>query len=103
MKIDAFKNIKEEVYNWLLKYPSLRDSDLKLVANVWAFVIGKERLDEITGKDLLKMMAAGELPSFETIRRTRAKIQEQHPEVRGETYAERQTRAANISKEIHNL
>jgi hypothetical protein len=103
MKIETFKNMKTLVYQWLEKHPQLRDDDSKLVANIWAECIGRNNLDTLTSRELLQLFVNGKLPQFETIRRTRQKIQEQNAHLRGSAYTERKNRANVLTKNIHSL
>ena len=74
---------KDKVIYWLDKYPKLRDDDNRLCANIWS-----EELNnlEITAKDFLKLYASNKLTSAPSIKRARAKLQEECPEYRGEKY-----------------
>ena len=74
---------KDKVIYWLDKYPKLRDDDNRLCANIWS-----EELNnlEITAKDFLKLYASNKLTSAPSIKRARAKLQEEFPEYRGEKY-----------------
>ena len=91
-------SVKNEVEKFLTKYPLLRDDDERLMANIWSSHIGN--LEDIDGKEILHMLANHKLPSYESISRCRRKIQEIKPELRGEKWAKRQTRAKKIRKEI---
>ncbi len=74
---------KDKVIYWLDKYPKLRDDDNRLCANIWS-----EELNnlEITAKDFLKLYASNKLTSAPSIKRARAKLQEECPKYRGEKY-----------------
>ena len=74
---------KDKVIYWLDKYPKLRDDDNRLCANIWS-----EELNnlEITAKDFLRLYANNKLTSAPSIKRARAKLQEECPEYRGEKY-----------------
>jgi len=74
---------KDKVIYWLDKYPKLRDDDNRLCANIWS-----EELNnlEITAKDFLRLYASNKLTSAPSIKRARAKLQEECPEYRGEKY-----------------
>lgn len=63
------------VMRLLEEFPPLRDSDRKLLWNVWG------ELGYLTGRAILRedFMVA---PHFESVRRTRQKIQEKHPDLR---------------------
>ena len=74
---------KDKVIYWLDKYPKLRDDDNRLCANIWS-----EELNnlEITAKDFLRLYASNKLTSAPSIKRARAKLQEECPKYRGEKY-----------------
>ena len=79
MKFKLYDLIK----NLLTDYPELRDSDKKLIWEVWS------KLDFINDDDgsydgeLITYQNFVDAPSTETIRRCRQKIQELNPELRG--------------------
>ena len=80
---------KAKVKFWLKLDHSLRDSDERLCANIWAKEIIKEKgieLFELNAVELLKMLASNELTSAPSIKRARAKLQEECPEYRGNKY-----------------
>jgi hypothetical protein len=79
---------KEEIKKLLNKSPHLRDSDAKLIATYWYNEIRAKNLDlnTMTGFEFVKMFAESKLTNPETIRRMRAKIQEESPEYRGQVY-----------------
>jgi hypothetical protein len=88
--------IKEKVKNLLEKHPHLRDSDEKLIANVW--------FAESQGVDdkfkFLQLYAAGSLTNAESIRRCRQKIQEECEHLRGTLYFKRQLNQDKIKQEL---
>ena len=94
-------SVIDEVEKFLTKYPVLRDDDEKLMANIWNLHIGN--LEDIDGKEVLSMLASHELPSYESISRCRRKLQEQHPNLRGEKWNERHKRAKVIKEEINHF
>ena len=77
---------KEKVKLWLEMYPSLRDDDNRLCANIWAAEIGD--VDGISNKieDFLIAYANKKLTSAPSIKRARAKLQEEEPKYRGKKY-----------------
>tara|TARA_R110000823_G_scaffold98500_1_gene213358 strand:+ start:789 stop:1112 length:324 start_codon:yes stop_codon:yes gene_type:complete len=77
---------KEKVKFWLEKYPSLKDDDNRLCANIWATEIGE--VAGVTNKieDFLIAYASNKLTSAHSIERMRRKLQEEYPELRGEKY-----------------
>ena len=71
--------IKSQVEYLLREYPCLRDSDWYLIGTMYNRYYG---IDYNVG--FLYVMKHHDelgLPSFETIRRTRQKVQEEHPEL----------------------
>jgi len=81
---------KEKVKFWLNKYPHLRDDDNKLCCNIWNEEIKKMIIIEnSTYRDFLRLYAEGQLTSAPSIKRVRAKLQEQDPKYRGEKYKAR--------------
>ena len=91
-------SVIDDVELFLTKYPSLRDDDERLMANIWHSHIGD--LEDVDAKEILHMLANHELPSYESISRCRRKIQEIYPNLRGEKWHERHKRAKIIKQEI---
>jgi|TARA_R100000908_G_C3746058_1_gene141361 hypothetical protein len=78
---------KEKVKFWLDKYPHLRDDDNKLCCNIWNEEIKKMIIVKNSSyRDFLRLYAAGQLTAATSIRRARAKLQEEFPTYRGEKY-----------------
>ena len=80
---------KKVIEALLRKTPRLKDSDSKLIATYWFRELEHKGLDakEITAYDFLKQYAESQLTNAETIRRMRAKLQEENPNLRGRAYA----------------
>jgi hypothetical protein len=83
------------VENLLTDNPHLRDDDLKLLANCYWLRVSDTMLfdlseDELVGvKKFLKLLANGDMPNFESIRRCRQKLQEENTCLRGKLYETR--------------
>lgn len=84
-------NITDLVKTILIQKPKTRDDDRYLLSLVWAAKYGRTKLENDNGMELLKAYVSGGLPSSESVRRTRQKLQEQFEELRGEKYQERQS------------
>ena len=82
---------KKVIESLLKRSPHLKDSDSKLIATYWFRELGYKGLDakEMTAYDFLKQYAESKLTNAETIRRMRAKLQEEKPELRGKVYNSR--------------
>ena len=78
---------KDKVKYWLNKYPSLRDDDNRLAANIWSKEIdAKCNLFKIKAVEFLRMYSNNELTSAPSTKRARAKLQEEEPKYRGNKY-----------------
>ena len=79
---------KDTIRKILLEKPHLRDNDNKLIASFWYRELNSKNIDaeEITALNFLHKYADNELTNAESIRRMRAKLQEEEPALRGEAY-----------------
>ena len=79
---------KDKVKLFLEMYPSLKDNDNRLCSNIWATEIGEVEGINKESKivDFLIAYAEGKLTSAPSIKRARAKLQEEEPKYRGEKY-----------------
>jgi hypothetical protein len=79
---------KDKVKLFLKMYPSLKDNDNRLCSNIWATEIGEVEGINKESKivDFLIAYAEGKLTSAPSIKRARAKLQEEEPKYRGEKY-----------------
>ena len=94
-------NLITEVQNALQKHPALRDDDNRLIANIWFKKL--PNIDQLSGRDILMIIAKGKLPSFASIVRCRRKIQEEDRSLRGELWNKRHQIANDIKKEIRGF
>ena len=92
--------IKDTVEDLLKRFPHLRDSDEKLVANIWHSSIRKLGGANLSAFEFLQIYANGNIPNSESITRCRRKIQEENPELRGKNYQERQEKQETIKEEL---
>lgn len=81
------KDLSDIVKKVLTKYPDARDDDFKVIGH-GVKTLNPEAMNLTFGQALWNHNKL-DLPSFETIRRTRQKIQHDHPELRGEIYQKR--------------
>lgn len=80
---------KELVREALERFPDLRDNDNALLATIYLTKIGYQKIFTMTAIDLISMIESGKLPSFESVRRSRQKLQETIPKLRGKEYEKR--------------
>lgn len=73
---DNLTKVTQMVWYILEKYPETRSSDRTLILYVYA------EFFDTYNEPFYMVMARDDLPSFESIRRTRQKIQQEHEELR---------------------
>lgn len=81
------KDLTEIVKKVLQDHKDARDSDFRTIG--WVYASAKPEVMNLPFKQVLWNHAQFDLPSFETIRRTRQKLQHDFPELRGEVYEKR--------------
>ena len=86
------KYIKATVTAVMINQPETRDCDFKLMTVIYKGMCN--------GNDFFTMFEAKQLPSPETIRRTRAQLQEQHEYLRGQNYQSRQRYQVKVKKDL---
>ena len=102
MLIEQIKNIKETVQDLLEKQPKLRDDDYKLISTIW-WMQTQRFVEQLSAMELLTIHSKGQLVCSESIRRCRALLQKQNPELRGKMYKQRKDDGRNFSKEINDI
>lgn len=90
-------NLKQLVKEALEYNVYVRDSDHRLVAWIWRKEIKNE-----WGDDVINLLNMDKLTSWESIARCRRKIQEEHPELRGKTWEDRQKKSVEVAAEMTN-
>jgi hypothetical protein len=75
----------------LERHPDAKDSDFRLYG--WCCAMVKPDVMNLPFKEVMWRHKELELPSFDTIQRTRQQLQHDHPELRGEAYKERMKKA----------
>ena len=84
---DMKQDLTEIVRQVLTDKPVSRDDDFKLIGYVYK-AINPDVLDK-PFRTVMWYHGELDLPSFETIRRTRQKLQAENPDLRGEAYVKR--------------
>ena len=93
--ISSYLKIKPTVANVLLNKPETRDDDILLILTIWDIQAKIESYDQFKS-----MLMNGQLAIPETIRRSRAKLQEDNVELRGKNYEKRKEIDELMSKQI---
>ena len=93
---------KARVKALLQAHSHLRDNDPRLICNIWADDMQRIRLNPKTetAEAFMLHFIAGNITNPESIRRSRAKLQEEEPELRGKSYTERHKKADNIKDQL---
>ena len=100
--IDDLNETGKEVYRLLMKYPHLKDSDRRLVATYHCYEVGgKENLSKMSAVEYLDAIIQSRLTNPDTITRARRKVQEEHPEARGEKYLKRKKNESEVREQIN--
>ena len=83
---------------------SLSDNDSRLMVAVHSDMLSEKGLsvNMLDANAYLGLVVSGALPSYDTITRTRRKIEEKYPEYRGLNWTERQIHSYKVRKEIVN-
>jgi len=102
MRIKKSKDIVEKL---LTEQPHLRDDDNKLLASVWYIEIKQRKLvpEKITGFKVLGLIATKMLSNAESVRRSRAKLQELNVNLRGKVYEQRHKETKGVKDDLQSF
>lgn len=96
-------HLLQRVVDLLTKNPVFRNSDEKLMSEVWyedMVVLSQEtRTHYLT---FLRLLGEGKLTPYESITRMRRKAQELHPELRGSNYHSRLDNQESVKDDLRN-
>jgi len=91
---------KDLIYKLLLNNPRFRDNDQALISHIWSLEI--PNLQNVDGAYVLTLLANNQLSNPVSIWRTRQKVQQEIPALRGALYNKRHAAAEIVKKEIVN-
>ena len=98
------KKSKDRVEDALTKHPRLRDDDNKLLANIWYAELKEMNFNTLRNTmEFLKILSQGKLSNAESVRRCRAKLQELHPQLRGNSYSDRHKEKKEVQEDLRNF
>jgi len=92
---------KDFIIRLLITHPELRDNDYQLIATIWEYE--SDNPTTITAAQFLMDFGNGKYTNPESIRRCRAKLQEEMPELRGEKYIERHRHQIDVIDQLKEL
>lgn len=102
--LNKMHNVKEKVKKLLTERPELRDDDNRLIANIYLIESGGiDSLQKMSAFQFLGEFSKGKYTNFESIRRVRAKLQEDFPGLRGRKYNDRKKSGDDTSNNIKDL
>ena len=101
--IKQIKKIKPLVLEILTNEPVTRDNDQLLALKVWAHQNPNLRHPEFAFVSFARGFAEGKYANYESIRRSRALIQSENKELRGENYDRRGELGSETKAEIHSV
>jgi len=90
-----FVNIKCRVMGILIDFPETKDNDRLLFRIFWS-----RESNAKTQEEFLENLLNGKLTHPESIRRTRQRLQEKHPNLRGESWIIRHNMEAVICEQL---
>ena len=97
--VAQMRGVRKIVYNLLKEHQKYRDSDRVLVARIWADQMGgKEALTKISAFDLMceYVNKDSKLFNVASIIRVRRKLQEDNPELIGESFERRKNEERDV-------
>ena len=96
--------LKDRIQIYLMSYPETRENNEALMSIIWQyeadkFAIGADNF-QVNPLVLLKQ---NKLTSWDSATRAKRKLQEEHPELRGQTYNLRKAKAKKVKNNLDNL
>lgn len=101
--IHRLKCLQDEIHVLLKNKETYRDDDAKLICAFYYNRLGGSNLEQMSAMDFLHLLAGGNIPLPDNITRTRRKLQEKHPELRGKNYQRRKTDGDDMKRDIFEI
>ena len=95
------KDLSDIVKKVLEDHEDARDSDFRTIG--WVYKTVKPSVMDLPCKDVLWNHQKYDIPSFETIRRTRQKVQHDNPSLRGKTYLKRMAKQTEYIEKFADI
>tara|TARA_R100000781_G_C4072294_1_gene124875 strand:+ start:271 stop:600 length:330 start_codon:yes stop_codon:yes gene_type:complete len=100
----ASVKLKDRIKLYLMSYPETRESNEALMSIIWQQETDKFIINaDYHNINPLTLLKNNKLTSWDSATRAKRKLQEEHPELRGQTYNKRKAKATKISKDLNNL
>ena len=91
----------DNVTNLLTAKPVLRDSDRRLICNIWWKSISNPEM--LMFEDFINLYLKGDIPESDSITRCRRKVQAETEELRGENWERRHAMEKIIIEELKEI
>ena len=103
MQINKIKEMQVVVEDLLHQYAHYRDSDTRIIAHIWMRQLGGlENMKSISLYDFFQLWIENKnIVAPDTITRSRRKVQEENPELRGELYYQRHQLKEEVKNNIN--
>jgi hypothetical protein len=98
--LNKILNVKDLVRTMLISFPETRDNDRLLLLKVWAHENPSLRSDNFPFNAFGRDFKIGDYAEPESVRRTRQKIQEAEPALRGRNYGIRKSHETVVRAEM---
>ena len=96
--------LKERIRLYLMSYPETQDSNEALMSIIWQQETDKYIINAGNHNiNPLVLLKSGKLTSWDSATRAKRKLQEEHPELRGQSYNLRKAKAVKVSKNVGSL
>ena len=103
-RIEEIKKLKERIRVYLMSYPETQDSNEALMSIIWQQETDKYIINAGNHNiNPLVLLKSGKLTSWDSATRAKRKLQEEHPELRGQSYNLRKAKAVKVSKNVGSL
>lgn len=100
MAVQIVQKLKDKVELMLRAHPQLRESDARLIANMWYEELSLVAKNEPGVQLILKKISDGDLTSYESISRARRQLQQHNPSLRGKNYGKKQAHQATVQLQL---
>ena len=96
--------LKDRIQIYLMSYPETRENNEALMSIIWQYEADKFAMgaDNIQVNPLV-LLKQNKLTSWDSATRAKRKLQEEHPELRGQTYNLRKAKAKKVKNNLDNL
>ena len=101
----VLKTNKDLIESILTDYKESRDSDEGLTTLVWSIQLGSlgYGIGQMSCLDFMDVLASKKITNPESIRRTRQKLQQDKPELRGDKYQARHQHQDDVVEELRTF